>query len=182
MTRAAVACVGALVAFSACDTGDRASNYLEGSLGQVMDLGYDEVRINIAPEDVSLLFVRKQSLSVFGQDAGTAGPAMSEDYPVIVAYRFYDSDPMRNVLPAAGTLDLTTPDENGNQRGVLSRNVSGDPRTTFPPIRVGALTFDHAIEAGATIHGDFHVTFENGVELASGRTVFVKAFTATVQP
>ena len=31
---------------------------LEGSLGQVMDTGYDVARVLVAPEDISLLFVR----------------------------------------------------------------------------------------------------------------------------
>ena len=169
----------ALLVLGACDDGDRAKYALEGSLGQVMDLGYDEIRVQIAPQDVSLLFVRKHQLNSIGLDAGNGGTGTSEDYPLKVGFNTLDLD---GGLPMSGTLDLTELDGNGNQRGVLSRNVQGDPRTTFPKIRIGGWSVDAPIVIGATLHGEFHVTFENGTEVASGRTVFTKSYTATVQP
>jgi len=153
---------------------------LEGSLGQVMDLGYDEARILIAPEDVSLLFVRIRPLSDgANDDAGTGEPmtGTTEDYPLKVAYRL-----LGDMVPSGGRVDLASLDENQRQRGVLSRNVSNDPRNTLPAIVRGTLAFDRPLDPGAEIHGDFHVTFENGIEAASGRTVFSTSYTAKVQP
>lgn len=152
---------------------------LEGSLGQVMDLGFDEARILVAPEDVSLLFVRSHPLTSTGPgDGGEVDPVMAgttEDYPLKVAYRLLD-EPLDG-----GRLDLASLDGNGAQRGVVSRNVANDPRNSLPPLVRGELFFDRALDPGAVVKGDFHVTFENGIEAASGRTAFFN-FTARVQP
>ena len=53
----------------------------------------------------------------------------------------------------------------GGQRGVFSRNVQGDPRTTFPRLARGSLRFDRALDPDARVGGDFHLTFENGIEV-----------------
>ena len=153
---------------------------LEGSLGQVMDTGYDEARVLVAPTDISLLFVRVRPLSATNtDDGGTVDPMMmmgvSEDYPLQVAYRLLGD-------PIGGRVDLASLDENGAQRGSISRNVANDPRNTLPRILRGTLFFDRPLDPGAVVNGDFHITFENGIEAASGRTVFSTAFTAKVQP
>jgi hypothetical protein len=74
-------------------------------------------------------------------------------------------------------------------RGSLSRNVLDDPRTMFPPFRPCAeyapdggvlkpscaeLTLNNVPAQGKKLlaSGNFHVTFANGVDFASGRTVF----------
>jgi hypothetical protein len=153
---------------------------VEGSLSQVMDLGYDEARVLVAPEDISLLFVRIHPLgSVITDDGGTPDPNMmagqSEDYPLKVAYRLLGD-------PAGGRVDLAALDTNGAQRGTVSRNVANDPRNALPPLVRGTLYFDHALDPGAAVHGDFNVTFENGIDAASGRTAFSTSFSAKVQP
>ena len=154
---------------------------LEGSLTQVMDLGYDEARILVAPEDVSLLFVRIHRLGsvITPDDGGTVDPNMmtgqSEDYPLKVAYRLLGD-------PTGGRVDLAALDTNGAQRGTVSRNVANDPRNTLPPLVRGTMYFDHALDPGAVVHGDFNVTFENGIDAASGRTAFSTSFSAKVQP
>lgn len=152
---------------------------LEGSLGQVMDLGYDEARVLLSPTDVALLFVRIKKLEALtvpdgGMQEEMAG--VSEDYPIKVAYQL-----MGETLDG-GSLDLSADAGSNQQRGVLSRNVQGDPRNTLPRILRGELIFDRQLDPGATVTGNFHVTFENGIDVASGRTVFTKAFTAQVQP
>lgn len=148
---------------------------LEGSLTQVMDLNYDEARILIAPNDVSLQFVRIKKLESLDPDAGNQMQGVSEDYPLKIAY-LLNGDP----APMGGRIDLAEPLGNG-QRGVFSRNVQGDPRNTFPPIIRGTISFDKpVVPASITISGDFHITFENGAEVASGRTVFSN-YTAKVQ-
>ena len=153
---------------------------LEGSLSQVMDLGYDEARILVAPEDISLLFVRTHCQSAVSDDGGVPDPGTRvgtiEDYPLKVAYRLLD-EPIsgaRYVLEAL-------PDGGGAQRGTLSRNVRNDPRNTLPNILRGELYFNAPLDPDAGVSGDFHVTFENGIEAASGRTVFSTSFSARVQ-
>jgi len=174
--------LAAVIVASACnnDPSKQPPKYrLEGSLGSVMELGYDEARVLVAPTDVSLLFVRIKPLGGFSEDGGVADPEMqgtSEDYPLRVGYRF-DLEGLDG-----GRIDLTVLDGNGNQRGVASRTVQNDPRNVLPPIARGTLFFKEPLLPNAVVHGDFHITFENGVEAASGRTAFSTAFTARVQP
>ncbi len=170
--------------FSACGVDPKkapAKFRLEGSLTQVMDLGYDEARILIAPEDVSLVFVRIRPLvSAPTDDAGTSSTepvaGTSEDYPFKLAYRLLEDG-----LPSGGRVDLAALDANGKQRGVFSRNVADDPRNSLPPIVRGTISFNRPLDPDTTVTGDFHVTFENGIEAASGRTVF-STYSARVQP
>lgn len=171
----------AALGLSACDIDPKnppARFRLEGSLGQVMDMAYDELRILVAPEDISLLFVRIRPLGGGGPTDGGAAPMQgtTEDYPLKVAYRL-----LGEPAPAGGRVDLASVDMNGSQRGVLSRNVSNDPRKTLPPILRGTLSFDRPLDPDTVVSGDFHVTFENGIEAASGRTVF-STYSARVQP
>lgn len=154
---------------------------LEGSLGQVMDLGYDEARITLAPEDLSLTFVRVRPLGGGTTEDGGV-PTMeemtgtSEDYPLKLAYRLLGEE------LDGGRLELGELDANGAQRGVLSRNVQNDPRDTFPRLARGTLFFKRPLTPDTVVEGDFHVTFENGIEAASGRTAFSTSFQARVQP
>ena len=53
-----------------------------------------------------------------------------------------------------------------------ARDVLNDPRKTYPTIQIGTLIFNSRPEAGAKVTGDFNITFTNGIETASGRTVF----------
>lgn len=153
---------------------------LEGSLTQVMDLGYDLVRVQPSVNDVSVLFVR---LRPIGGDSPTDGgttmePAgMSEDYPFKIAF-----DLRGQPVPTGVRVDLAEEDMNMNQRGACSRNVLNDPRKTFPRLVRGTLFLDRELMPDMPVQGDFNVTFENGIEAASGRTVFVKSFDARVVP
>lgn len=177
--RAGLALLSSVLLGAACDDPNKPAPkfHLEGSLTQVMDLGYDEARILLAPEDVSVTFVRKLPLgSGLLEDGGMVEVANSENYPVKVAYRFVGEE------LDGGRMDLASLDQNGAQRGVVSRNVQNDPRTTFPPILRGTLFFKQPLVVNALVDGDFHVTFENGIEAASGRTVFSTSFQARVQP
>ena len=99
---------------------------LEGSLGQVMDVGYDEARVLLSAADVSLLFVRVRPLGSPGADDGGAA-GQSEDYPLKIGYRLLGD-------PVGGRVDLASLDMNGAQRGTVSRNVANDPRNTLPLI------------------------------------------------
>lgn len=151
---------------------------LEGSLFQVMDLGWDTARIAVSLTDMSLTFVRKKKFTTLLPDGGVAADAgVSEDYPLIVAYRF-DLD---EAPPGKAKVDLAAKDAESNPKGVATRNVQNDPRTNLPKIRLGELYLDRFPEPEATVRGDLHITFENGIEAASGHTVFGD-FEAKVAP
>lgn len=152
---------------------------LEGSLGQLMGLGYDEARLRFAPlESLALDFVRIRPLSGGGPDGGDASAGNSEDLVLQLAYRLQGDDP-----PNRQRIDLTFLDVSGGGRTALARNVSGDPRRTFPPLRVGSLFLERAPnnDAPGPVAGEFNLTFQNGAEVASGRTVFGR-FSARVVP
>jgi len=178
--RAAQLGVGAaLVALCACQPPDPGAapppKYrLEGSLTQLMSLGYDEARIEGTGQDVALTFVRVRGSNVTLPDGGD--PGTSEDYPLKVVYRYEDND---GGIPANTTVDLAEVYQ-GAQRGGISRNVLNDPRKNFPDILRGELYFDRFPAAGETVRGNFHVTFVNGIEEACGHTVYGD-FTAKVQ-
>lgn len=153
---------------------------LEGSLGQLMNLGYDEARIRFVPESsLSLDFVRTRPLGDSTlPDGGMVMAGASEDFVLQLGYDLQGDTP-----PDNQRIDLTFLDSNGQPRTTLARNVLNDPRRSFPPLRVGSLFFDRAPnnETMNTVNGEFNLTFENGIEVASGRTVFGR-FSAKVIP
>jgi hypothetical protein len=161
---------------AACNTSSsNPKHVLEGSLSQVLEMGYDEVRVLIAPEDLSLQFVRVRPIDTTDLDAGSA-TGTSEDYPFELTMALWGEDP-----PGNRRVDLTELDMSGNQRGVYTRNVLNDPNTRFPNARVqdggvgpccATIYFKTTPSPGGKVSGDFNVTFENGSDLASGRTVF----------
>lgn len=180
---------GLLLACSPASSGKQAPPkfQLEGSLTQLMALGYDEARLrldydpdNPQPTDtLGIEFVRLRPLgSDMLDDGGMAMVGASEDMVLKIGYQLAGDAP-----PANQRLDLTFLDENGLSRTTLSRNVLNDPRRSFPPLRVGSLFLDRRPDRVAmnTVNGEFNLTFENGIEVASGRTIFGR-FSAKVIP
>ncbi len=151
---------------------------LQGSVTQVLDLGYDEARIELAPEDVSLVFARKRALTQVGIDGGVGmASGQSEEYPLKVAYSLWGQ-----AVPSELRVDLAEKrSDAGMQRGIASRNVVNDPRTAFPALVRGTVFFNGKLLPNETVRGDFHMTFENGTQAASGRTIF-GSFSAKVSP
>jgi hypothetical protein len=166
---------------------------LEGSVTQVMNLGYDSVRVDITdPNRVRISFVRARATDETLPDGGTPDPSMvavSEDYPFELTYALVDL-----TVPVKAEVDLTEAvvidgGVTTQQRGVCSRNVLNDPRKTFPRIKAstpgaepsGGLYLDREPVSNGSVSGNFHVTFEDGTEATSGRTVF-GSFNATVSP
>ena len=102
---------------------------------------------------------------------------MSEDYPLKVAYRLLGEPPSRWAGRSGGAR------QNGTQRGVLSRNVSQRSAQHAAAHHAGHdVRSIGPLDRDAVVSGDFHVTFENGIEAASGRTAFSTSFSARVQP
>lgn len=153
---------------------------LEGSLLTVMNLDYDDAILGFSGTEFTLSFKRKKGTNVMG-DCVTA--ATSCDTTLAVTARLEQTplpDGGTDALRGGTTYDLTEVLTSGLPRGVVSRNVLDDPRTTFPPIRIGKIRINNVPQQGMNLKagGDFHVTFENGVEFASGKTVFSNAFQA----
>ncbi|MFZ5468627.1 MAG: hypothetical protein ACOZIN_04240 [Myxococcota bacterium] len=134
---------------------------LEGSLTVMMDLGYDEAQVDLTTNEVAVRFVRDQGA---GQDTVLKVAA----------------DLLGAVVEAGASLDLAEISPSGAQRGSVSRDVLDDPRRDFPPLVRGRLLFNRSPISGERVPGEFNVTFENGTEVASGRTAF-GTFEATVQ-
>jgi hypothetical protein len=185
----AAACGLVALACSPASSGKQAPPkfQLEGSLTQLMPLGYDECRLRLDynPDDpqptdtLAIEFIRKRPLGASTlDDGGMAEVGDSEDTVLKIGYALAGDAP-----PANQRLDLTFLDENGNSRTTLSRNVLNDPRRAFPPLRVGSLFLDRAPDRIKmnTVLGEFNLTFENGIEVASGRTIFGQ-FAAKVIP
>ncbi|MBI3181901.1 MAG: hypothetical protein HYZ28_07130 [Myxococcales bacterium] len=161
-TRSSAGLVTAGVCFAAlgCGPQDGPKYRLEGSLGVLLDLRYDFAQVEMSIEQVAVVFARNREE---GQDtamkvtANLLGAAVEADSP----------------------LDLAEITPSGAQRGVISRNVFEDPRKTFPKLQRGRLVFRRSPISGETVPGEVSFTFENGTDLASGRTVFGK-FEASV--
>ncbi len=169
--------MGALLVLTACQARDptlppEAKFQLEGSAGQLFDLGYDEARILLATEDVALLFVRTRPLEKRLPDGGLAMndmTAVSEDYPIKISYALWGDD-----IPVKTRVNLAEVDASNPKkpRVAVTRDVLNDPRKTYPTVHIGTLIFNKLPEPGARVTGDFNITFSNGIETASGRTVF----------
>ncbi len=145
---------------------------LEGSAITLFDLGYDEARILLAEQDVALLFVRTRPLVTIFPDGGVQNQqetGVSEDYPLKVSYALWGSP-----MPVNTRVDLAEVSAGmaKTPRAVISRDVLLDPRKKYPRVQRGSMIFNSAPVAGATVRGDFNITFTNGTETASGRTVF----------
>lgn len=166
---------------------------LEGSLTQLYDLSYDVARVTLAPEDLAVTFVRRQT----GTLQADGGAAATENLTFVLRMAIEQWRVDGGVQPGSGALgflvrrapdgpattwedegipsgvaiDLTQENGAGAQRGSYSRNVDAH-KVDFPKASRAELRFNRAPTSGRAVAGDFHVTFENGTEGASGRTVY----------
>lgn len=144
-----------LGALSGCGPSGKAKFVVEGSLGAIMDMGYDRAVIETSPDDVSLRFVRERGVA--------------EDTPLKVVWAFAGE-----TFNPPATLDLAQPrpDDSMRPRGALGRNVENDPRMNFPNIVRGSLVLYAAPMPGAKVKAEFRATLSNGTDPSSGRTAF----------
>jgi len=142
--------IGAALALLACASCGGAQ--LEGSLSTVLDLHYSRASAANGPDQAVVRFIQPL-------DSG-------ENVVLQVGAQLVGLDP--NTLQ----FDLAESISPNNQRGVISRNVLNDPRTTFPPLARGRLQFNAPLVAGKSVSGSFNATFADGTTFASGRTVF----------
>lgn len=154
------ACFALALVLSCCACG-RAEPLLEGSLSEVVGLKYRTADVTQSQDELALRFVMPQGISenvVLRLTVSTLGTTIEANAP----WNLAEEDPL------------------GRQRGSVSRNVIEDPLERFPEIERGELVFERPLQFGARVPGSFHVTFVQGTELASGRTVF-GTFEAKVQ-
>ncbi|MCP3139004.1 hypothetical protein [Pyxidicoccus xibeiensis] len=151
-----------LLASSACSPEGGA---LEGSVAPLLDLRYERVEAQWAPGELAINFVTAQGsgINTVLKVSALVGDMIPEGY----------TGPL--------DIDLAQVLEDGAQRGAIGRSVLDEPARTFPQLERGGLQVDGTpVEAGSRITGDFHVTFVNGTDVYSGRTIF-GSFEATVQ-
>ncbi len=151
--------LGLLGLLSGCE-----GQHLEGSVTALLDLHYDAVRAQADDKEVSVSFLTAQG--------------SGENTVLKVAARLDD----KVTLEPGKQIDLAellgqTPES--PQRGAVSRSVLDEPSRQFPRLLIGGLTLQSAPTPGASVSGDFHVTFVNGTDVYSGRTIFGR-FEATV--
>jgi hypothetical protein len=136
---------------------------IEGSVSPLLDLRYQRAEAQATPDEVSVRFITAQ-----GAGENTILKVTAK---------------LENLTFVPGTpIDLTEtlgPPPSEVQRGEVSRSVLDEPVRGFPRIARGGLTFQQALQPGATVDGDFHVTFVQGTDVYSGRTLFGR-FEATV--
>lgn len=119
-----------LAALASCD--DKGDNYLDGSLTERYDLGFDSVRIRLYPSELSIEYVSDGSQ---GEQVALRVTIDTNEVPL-----------------AAGTLyDLTT------QGTITQGDGYGSP---LPDLETGELTLDaYSGTDGSKVNGDFEATF-----------------------
>ncbi len=142
-----------------CGEGPR----LEGSVTALLDLRYQTAEAQADEDEASVRFITVL-------EAG-------ENTILKVAARLDELTLTPGVKIDLAELLGDTPE--APQRGVVSRSVLNEPQREFPRLLRGGLTFDQALTPQAKVTGDFHVTFVNGTDVYSGRTIFGR-FEATV--
>ena len=129
----------AIAVVASCD--DEQDNYLDGSLTERYDLGFDSVRIRLYPSELSIEYVADGSQ---GEQVALRVTLDANEAPL-----------------AANTIyDLTT------QGSISQGDGYGSP---LPDIETGELTLDeYAGTDGSKVKGDFEATFvtDNGTTLS----------------
>lgn len=160
-------------------TGCGQGPHLEGSVTPLLDLRYDIARASATSDEVSISFI-DQLQPAPGEEPLPEDSPPPEGIVFKVAARLDDLQLTPGVKIDLAELMGTEPDS--AQRGALSRSMPDEPSRDFPRMLRGGLTVDKPLEGFtpcAKVKGDFHVTFVNGTDVYSGRTVFGH-FQATV--
>lgn len=138
-----------LLLATACGSGPR----VEGSVAELLDLHYERAEVRMSEEELSVRFITSQG----------AG----EDTILRVTAR------LENLTFVPGTpIDLAETFPNGSRRGSVDRSVLDEPIRPFPAIARGSLLVRGTPTPGARVSGEFNVTFVNGTDVYSGRTLF----------
>jgi hypothetical protein len=162
-----------------CGPASGAKHRLEGSLSTIMNLDYDDAVLAYSGTQFTVSFKRRRTTLI----SNCIKEPTSCDTPLAVTTRLDPApkaDGGMDVLKGGTTYELPEMLSTGEQRGVISRNVLEDTRTQFPPLDVGEIRIDNVPHQGQglPLTGNFHVTFDRGIQFASGKTVFSNGFQA----
>ena len=146
-TRCALA--GALaVALVGCGSG----NSLEGSLTDVVDLSFTDVEASTTDKSVIVVYYRPQGE---GRD---------------VVFKLVVFIAPGDVIPGQ-PFDLA-PAPDGTRVAEASRSVANDPVHSYPPVKVGTVTYEEIPTLDQPLSGSWRVTFGDGGDAGRGRTAF----------
>ncbi|MBI5544004.1 MAG: hypothetical protein HY901_08965 [Deltaproteobacteria bacterium] len=143
----------ALLALAAtAPAGCASENALEGSLGEVLDLGFEDVEVSITETAVIVGYHKPH-----GEGRDIVFKLVSHTVPA-------------EVVPKQ-VIDLS-PAADGSSRAECTRSAADDPIRTFAAIRTGTLTFDAPLVLDQPVGGEFRVTLGEGGDAGKGRTAF----------
>lgn len=147
---ALVAAALAVLAAPACEP---PPNTLEGSLTEIIDLGFTDVEVSITDWQVIVGFWRPHAPE--GRD---------------VVFKLVANQRPDEVVPGQ-VIDLG-PREDGTARATCTRSVGADPIRTYAAIRSGTLMLNAIPTLDQNVGGEFRVTFDEGGDAGKGRTAF----------
>jgi hypothetical protein len=167
---------------------------LQGSLTAVLTLDYTHATLSVAADQAALTFLRPVPIG----DVIDAGAAANSEDTVFKVVTYLTGATLAAAKGCKVDTNCTTPEvcylgtcafdlsqilpgTMNQQRGQLSRFVLNDPVQTFPPIQRGDFYVTGNPVLGKNVGGYFTVTFTEGIDEASGRTVY-GGFTAKVVP
>jgi hypothetical protein len=132
--------------------GCRASNTLEGSLGEIVDLTFTDTEVAVTGSEVILSYYRPN------------GAARDVVFKLVVNIAPKDVPPGRE-------LDLA-PRPDGTANATCTRAVAGDPIHLYAAVRIGSLEMDQVPVVDGEASGSFRVTLGVGGDAGRGRTAF----------
>jgi len=147
---------------------------IQGSLSTLLDLDYSSVQVAYTGGSVDGGVMANGEVAVsFLEPSGK-----SENAVLIVT-----EDLTGLQVAPNGVVDLTlVPPSGVGQRGVVTRDVANDPRTTFPALQIGSMRLNSTPIPGSgnSVSGAFNVTFALCPDFACGYTAFA-SFSGQVQ-
>ena len=147
---------------------------IQGSLSTLLNLQYSSVQVAYTGGSVDGGLMTNGEVAVsFLEPSGK-----SENAVLIVTENLTGLE-----VKPGGAVDLTlVPPSGVGQRGVVTRDVAGDPRTTFPPLQIGSMKLNSTPipGSGLSVSGAFNVTFALCPDFACGYTAYT-SFSGTVQ-
>jgi hypothetical protein len=147
---------------------------IQGSLSTLLNLDYSSVQVAYTGGSVDGGVMTNGQVAVsFLEPSGK-----SENAVLIVT-----EDLTGLQVKPNGAVDLTlVPPSGVGQRGVVTRDVAGDPRKTFPPLQIGSMKLNSTPIPGSgdSVSGAFNVTFALCADFACGYTAYA-SFSGKVQ-
>lgn len=136
-------------ALAGCRKGD---DTLEGSLGEVIDLSFDDVEVSITEWNVIIGYHRPH-----GEGRDIVFKLVANKRP--------------DEVVRGEEIDLA-PLPDGTAVASCTRSVADDPIRTFAAIKTGMLKLDRVPEIDGVVGGSFRVTLAEGGDAGKGRTAF----------